>query len=286
MANERRVRQGFLSGLIDDNPLSNSATTLNSTELAGLEAIDSTEHAVLVLDPTGAGNGPEVVYITAHTGSATSATIARGREGTSGVQHASTITWVHVATVHDYNQTLTTAPSGTGLPYEGQLWTDVTNDRLMSGDASNASQRIAHYSSSGRTGVRLRRAANQSMTNATLTSVSWDTEDVDSDGFISVASTTITIPAGLGGLYNITFMPEFVVAATYTDLLAAMVTGGETYYWPYAGIGLTPAGGERLIYSLSSFPLAAADTVVFRLLQTSSASRNFLFALDMFRVAI
>ena len=127
MANEFRVRQNFVSGLIDDNPLSNSATTLNSTELAGLQAIDSTQHAALVLDPTGAGNGPEIVWVTAHTGSATSATIVRGREGTSGVQHASTISWVHVATRADFELIGTTAdrPSGTGLPYKYQRYYDT-----------------------------------------------------------------------------------------------------------------------------------------------------------------
>ena len=122
-----------MSGTIDDNPLSNSATTLNSTELAGLEAIDSTEHAVLVLDPTGAGNGPEVVYVTAHTGSATSATVVRGREGTSGVQHSSVMTWVHVPTIHDYIQSLTssTRPSTGGIPYAGQMIYETNTDKLM-----------------------------------------------------------------------------------------------------------------------------------------------------------
>ena len=123
MANEIRRRQNFASGTIDDNPLSNSATTLTSTELAGLNAITSTEYAVLVLDPEGAGNGPEIVYVTAHTGSATTATIVRGREGTSGVQHTSVRTWVHVATKSDFQDSVTssTRPSTGGLPYEGQL---------------------------------------------------------------------------------------------------------------------------------------------------------------------
>lgn len=128
MANELRVRQNFISGTIDDNPLSAGATTLNATELAGLQAIDSTQHAALVLDPTGAGNGPEIVWVTAHTGSATSATIVRGREGTTGVSHTSTMTFVHVATRADYEMMGPTAdrPSGTGLPYKYQRYFDTT----------------------------------------------------------------------------------------------------------------------------------------------------------------
>ncbi len=124
MANEIRRRYNFQSGTITDNPLTNSATTMNSTNLAGLPAVGSTEYAVLVLDPAGAGNGPEVVYVTAHTGSATSATIVRGREGTTAVQHNSNVTWIHVATAADYPLVAASSsdrPSGTGLPYEGQL---------------------------------------------------------------------------------------------------------------------------------------------------------------------
>jgi hypothetical protein len=127
LANELRVRQNFQSGTIDDNPLTSGATTLTSTELAGLAAVDSTEHMALVLDPTGAGNGPEIVWVTAHTGSATTATIVRGREGTTGVQHSSVITWVHVATNADYEQIGPTAdrPSGTGLPFKWQRYFDT-----------------------------------------------------------------------------------------------------------------------------------------------------------------
>lgn len=138
MANDIRRRYNFISGIIDDNPLSNSATTLNSTELAGLAAVGSSEHVALVLDPTGVGNGPEIVWVTAHTGSATSATIVRGREGTTAVSHASTIAWAHVATAADYSTIGddNDQPSGTGLPYEGQTYVDTTNNELEIYDGS------------------------------------------------------------------------------------------------------------------------------------------------------
>lgn len=49
--------------------------------------------------------------------------------------------------------------------------------------------------------VRLRRAAPQVMTTGQL--VNWDTEDADTDNFIAVPANTITVPAGLGGMYAI-----------------------------------------------------------------------------------
>jgi len=96
-----RSRTAFLSGTITDNPLSAAATTINSAALANLPAIASPDIAVLVLDPAGSAGAPEVVYVTAHTGSATSATISRAQEGTSAREHASTIPWVHGPTTYD-----------------------------------------------------------------------------------------------------------------------------------------------------------------------------------------
>jgi len=97
-----RSRTAFLSGTITDNPLTNVATTLNSAALASLPAIASPDIAVLVLDPTGSAGAPEVVYVTAHTGSATSATISRAKEGSAARQHASGIAWVHGPTLYDF----------------------------------------------------------------------------------------------------------------------------------------------------------------------------------------
>src|SRR3990172_3204400 len=96
-----RIKTAFLSGTITDNPLSAVATTINSAALANLPAIASPDIAVLVLDPAGSAGAPEVVWVTAHTGSATSATILRAQEGTSAREHASTIPWVHGPTTYD-----------------------------------------------------------------------------------------------------------------------------------------------------------------------------------------
>ena len=96
-----RSRTPFISGTITDNPLTNVATTINSAGLASLPAIATPDIAVLVLDPTGSAGAPEVVYVTAHTGAATSATISRAAEGSSARQHASGVSWVHGPTTYD-----------------------------------------------------------------------------------------------------------------------------------------------------------------------------------------
>jgi len=103
MANDIRVRQGFMSGTITDNPLTSGATTFNSAALASVVAVGSTEQVAVTLDPTGSAGAPEIVWITAHTASATSATILRGQEGTTARQHASGISWVHSPTTKDFD---------------------------------------------------------------------------------------------------------------------------------------------------------------------------------------
>lgn len=55
-------------------------------------------------------------------------------------------------------------------------------------------------------GVRATASGNQTISKDTDTSVTWDTEAYDTDGFHSTSSNTnrITIPAGMGGYYWVT----------------------------------------------------------------------------------
>lgn len=83
----------FQTGTITDNPLTSGATTINSASLANLPAIASPNFMWLVLDPLGTAGAPEIVKVTAHTASATSATITRGQQGTSARAHNSGVIW-------------------------------------------------------------------------------------------------------------------------------------------------------------------------------------------------
>ncbi len=133
MANQTRKRADFITGTIDNNPLTNSGTTLTSDELIALPAVDSSEHMVIILDPTGLGNGPEVVWVTAHTAGTSTATIVRGREGSSGVQHTSVRIWAHAPTLNDFplDVTAATRPSGGGIPYQGQHIYETDTDEVL-----------------------------------------------------------------------------------------------------------------------------------------------------------
>jgi len=83
---------------------------------------------------------------------------------------------------------------------EGMEVHQTDKDRVAIFNGS-AYVRTGWWSSAGRTGCRLTRASNQNIPNSGDTAILWDTEASDSDNFYPGSGGTITIPAGLGGLY-------------------------------------------------------------------------------------
>lgn len=135
MANDKRIRALAVGGLIEDNPLTAASTTLTSAGLAALPAIGSTEQAAVILDPDGLNGAPEVVWVTAHTAGATTATVVRGREGTTARQHDRDVPWIHGSTPWDFPPALTKAGAVTDAdfthaPPDGTQALDTLNNRL------------------------------------------------------------------------------------------------------------------------------------------------------------
>jgi len=108
-----RIRADFVFGTttagIDDDD-----TTLASAELARLPAVASPHYAVLTLHDAGTGDY-EIVYVTAHTASATSATITRGEEGSTAQSWASDAKWVHGPTALDATSGVLGIPTLVGV---------------------------------------------------------------------------------------------------------------------------------------------------------------------------
>lgn len=143
MANEKRLRFNSVGGLIDDNPLTSGATTLNSQGLANLGVIDTTSYAVLVLDPDGIEGNPEIVYATAHTAGATSATIVRGQEGTAALQHSLDIPWAHAPTALDFDRKeILSVGLTTNVAMVQNTWTDILTLALTPGTWSVRAQAV------------------------------------------------------------------------------------------------------------------------------------------------
>lgn len=135
MANDKRLRALAVGGLVEDNPLTVGAVALNSAGLAALPAVGGTEQAAIIFDPDGWFGAPEVAYVTAHTVGTTTATIVRGREGSTARPHDRDVPWVHSPTPWDFSPALTKAGAVTDAdfphaPPDGTQAHDTTNNRL------------------------------------------------------------------------------------------------------------------------------------------------------------
>lgn len=178
MANEIRVRANFVGGLVEDAPLSSSATVLTSASLANLPVIDSTHHAALIIDPDAVDGNAEIVWVTAHTAAATTATILRGQEGTTARQHAQDTPWVHTSTVQDYEPTM------------------------------RHSFRV----------VKSTEASNQALTSNTDTKITWGAEHFDISNTFDLAADRFDVPEAGIYMFGATIQFENVSDQSWSDM--------------------------------------------------------------------
>jgi hypothetical protein len=177
-------------------------------------------------------------------------------------------------------------PAGSGAfpaQQEGRLVYEQSTKRLHVGDGT-AYQRIGWAAASGRTGCRVRRAAVQSIPNATSTSLSFDTEDDDTDGFFAPTSTTITIPTGLGGLYAITFFASGpgISGESFMSIFPTSALTGM----PAQFVAQIPSSVAELAALGIVIPLLAGDSFVCRVNHTTGAANNFTGWASCYRMGL
>lgn len=177
--------------------------------------------------------------------------------------------------------TSATRPSS---PNEGMTIYETDTDRFLVHDGTTWQRAIA-LSASARTGCVLQRAAVQSINDATETTVSWDSEVTDSDGFITAPSGTITIPSGLGGLYAVTARTDWssnVLAAYNGTAFMKLTAGGIIWNQDLRG----GASACTVLLSLPAVRLAAGQTAVLSVYQSSGGARNVTGYLEMWRLSL
>lgn len=131
------------------------------------------------------------------------------------------------------------------------------------------------------TGAIVRRAATQSIANATATSISWDTEDRDVGNLITVPSTNLTIPTDGDGLYLVTFALEWGASATGQREIWIEV-GGTVYARTRNNAASSGTTNQSTSAILS---LAAANVVLGRCQQNSTAARLVTGRLTIQKIA-
>lgn len=156
----------------------------------------------------------------------------------------------------------------TGSLHEGMVCANTTDNRIYVYDGAQWVRTQLAWSgvggsTAGRTGFTIRRAANQTITDNTVTAINFDTENTDSDGFIAVSSTTATVPSSLGGLYQLQLVVTWSAApnAFYMEITAA----GRVFRAP--GIAATSTVPGFL-------SLSPSDTISCNVWQSSGASRT------------
>ena len=171
-----------------------------------------------------------------------------------------------------------TRPTGV----EGRIIAETDTDRVLIYDGASWI-RIGSYSAGARSGVSIARiATNQSIPNGagTFTAISWDTELTDTDAYIAVPSTNITIPAGLGGFYAVTATVSFATSPGTNSTI-------ELYNSTTTGIWRFPIGAASQIPSALSMvaDVAVGDALQIRVSQASGAAINATASLQMWRLA-
>ncbi len=128
----------------------------------------------------------------------------------------------------------------------------VTGTKRRYTHTGSAWQVTGWYTSAGRVGFTIARVATQSISASTATDVQWDTETYDSDGWLAVPAATLTVPAGLGGVYPITARMALSSTPGATNSIDLIVNGGVAQSGPFNAFG---NGVLTMV-----LPLATADT--------------------------
>lgn len=260
---------------------------------------------LITIDRDGANE--ERCYVNGRSGT-TLTGLERGADGSTGIPHTATETVEHtlsgqflsdVADLLDVGaagQVLqssgqdfawgfapipkyaTTTARGTSItaPVEGDMALITGEDRLTVYDGTRWMP-LHWYSANGRAGVRLTRAAAQTVLTGANDSIIWTAEVLDLDGWWA-SGTDITVPAGHGGWYHVKFK-TVSSNATGSQAVGLFINGVQqgstiadmTVAWSSgSSVANVTRAGQQFICEL-----AAGDVVTLRITQSSGANRDY-----------
>ena len=137
---------------------------------------------------------------------------------------------------------------------------------------------IAFLVPPGRAGGSWSRTSGQSVGSGSQTTITWTTETLDTHGYLSPTSGTVTIPAGMGGLYAISVALD-AGAALGGRCYAQITAAGQIFRGPFT------SPGENRVSVSATVPLAAGDTVSVAMYHASGSTISFTGALHVYRVS-
>lgn len=129
----------------------------------------------------------------------------------------------------------------------------------------------------GRVGVEVNRNQTfQSIANNTVTNISFDNEGYDPYGFLPGSGVSLTVPAGLGGLYFVSTRGVWS-SSPGTSSWSSPSTGGQR-------TGAVAAAGDVIIGHAVFANLSDGDTFGYQVYQASGAAINFVGGVIAYRL--
>lgn len=121
--------------------------------------------------------------------------------------------------------------------------------------------------------------ATQLVNNASVTPISFDTQDEDTDSMFAPTSTTITIP--FPGIYVITFVVATTNVASARNFLAIAPTSSIVGTTPVRANWTT---GEDQASVSATYAFAANDTFVCSAFHSMGSAQNFTAGVQCWRM--
>jgi hypothetical protein len=187
--------------------------------------------------------------------------------------------------VRDQGVQVCTSSTRPTSPSEGMMIYETDTDKHLVYDGS-AWQWLL---SSKRVGCTVRQTTAQSITSNSLQSQTFQTEDYDSDGFITAPSGTITIPTGLDGMYSIAYAQYWASNPNTAGYAVIKVNIGGTIRAfttsaPGNSVGMPGNGTNFLLGVTAVVPLSGGDSMTFQAYQNSGGSINLTSVVNVYRI--
>lgn len=131
-----------------------------------------------------------------------------------------------------------------------------------------------------RVGWKISRVANQSIPNATVTAIAFDTEPSDPQGFHATNANSIVVPATYAGIYVVSLHASFLAGTSGRSFVNINAPGSLIMRTSFG------VNGEGLTTLTGVVALAVGDTLSCEVYQASGAANNFTAVFEGYRLGV